>query len=109
MRLLILLLTAAVANAQEVYPPGIFRLTPEIDLHLEPVPLTVPGKFQRLIPDDITLNLPPGFSAKVFAASGLRNPRFLAWNPDGVLSPPVGETAISSLCPIETTMEWPTP
>ena len=85
MVILFILLSAVVTDAQEDYPPGTFQLTPEIDLHLEPVPLTVPRKFQHLIPDDISLNLPPGFSAKVFAASGLRNPRFLAWSPDGVL------------------------
>ena len=38
------------------YPPGQIRLTPKIDLHLEPV--SVEGLSNR------TLNLPPGFKVK---------------------------------------------
>ena len=67
------------------YPPGTFELTPEMDLGLEAVPLEVPPQFADLVPEDIQLNLPAGFSAKVFAAEGLRGPRFMAWSPEGVL------------------------
>ena len=75
---------AAVLAAQE-YPPGTFELTPTRDLELQPSPLVVPERFEGEIPGDITLNMPPGFSAQAFAANGLVGPRFMAWSPDGVL------------------------
>ena len=75
----------AAALAAQEYPPGTFELTPTRDLGLQPVPLVVPERFAGGIPGDITLNMPPGFSAQVFAANGLVGPRFMAWNPEGVL------------------------
>lgn len=67
-----------------LYPPGTVQMTPEIDLGLQAVPLIVPEKFADIVPRDLTLNLPPDFSVKVFAA-GLAGPRMMAWDPDGVL------------------------
>ena len=67
------------------YPPDTVRMTPEVDLGLHSVPLIVPDKFARTVPRDLTLNLPPGFTVKVFAAIGLEGPRFMAWSPEGVL------------------------
>ena len=58
------------------YPPGQIRLTPKIDLHLEPVP--VEG-----LPDR-TLNLPPGFKVKLFSDQ-VDKARFMAWDDQGVL------------------------
>jgi glucose/arabinose dehydrogenase len=58
------------------YPPGQIRLTPKIDLHLEPTP--VEG-----LPDR-TLNLPPGFKVKLFSDQ-VDKARFMAWNDHGVL------------------------
>ena len=78
------LFLAAALAAQE-YPPGTFELTPKRDLGLQPVPLVVPGRFAGEVPGDITLNMPPGFSARVFASTGLVGPRSMAWSPDGVL------------------------
>ena len=72
------------ASAQEEYPPGTFQLTPEIDLGLQPVPVVVPEKFSDL-PDDLSLNLPPGFSARVFAEYDFSRPRFMAFDANGVL------------------------
>jgi len=72
------------AYAQEDYPPGTFQLTPEIDLGLRPVPVIVPEKFSDL-PDDLSLNLPPGFSARVFAEYDFSRPRFMAFDANGVL------------------------
>jgi glucose/arabinose dehydrogenase len=66
-------------------PPGTFSLTPQVDLDLQPVPLVVPEKFRGLVPDGLTMNLPPGFSAKVFAATGLEGPRLMDFSPAGVL------------------------
>jgi len=67
------------------YPPGTIQMTPKVDLNLESVPLIVPKKFQGMVPESLTLNLPPGFSVKVFAVTGLRGPRMMAFNKDGVL------------------------
>ena len=58
------------------YPPGQIRLTPKIDLHLEPTP--VEG-----LPDH-TLNLPPGFKVKLFSDQ-VDKARFMAWDDQGVL------------------------
>ena len=58
------------------YPPGQVRLTPKIDLHLEPTP--VEG-----LPDR-TLNLPPGFKVKLFSDQ-VDKARFMAWDDQGVL------------------------
>ncbi len=83
---LTVLATAGVVRAQEVdYPPGTFRPTPRRDLGLAPVEVAVPEAFRGLVPEGLTLNLPPGFSAQVYAATGLRGPRMMAWSPEGVL------------------------
>ena len=56
--------------------PNQIRLTPKIDLHLEPTP--VEG-----LPDR-TLNLPPGFKVKLFSDQ-VDKARFMAWDDHGVL------------------------
>ena len=56
--------------------PRQIRLTPKIDLHLEPTP--VEG-----LPDR-TLNLPPGFKVKLFSDQ-VDKARFMAWDDHGVL------------------------
>ena len=71
-------------RGEEDYPPGTFQLTPTVDLGLQPVPVHVPDRFSG-IPRDLVLNLPPGFSASVFAAYGFTQPRFMAVSPEGVL------------------------
>ena len=77
------LIGASAFAQEEKYPPGTFRLTPAVDLQLQPVEVGIPDQFSQ-IPAHV-LNLPPGFSVSVFAAEGLRNPRFLAFSPEGVL------------------------
>ncbi len=52
------------------------RLTPKIDLHLEPTPI-------EGLPDR-TLNLPPGFKVKLFSDQ-VDKARFMAWDDQGVL------------------------
>ena len=69
-----ILLVGSMLHAE--YPPGQIRLTPKIDLHLEPVP--VEG-----LPDH-TLNLPPGFKVKLFSDQ-VDKARFMAWDDQGVL------------------------
>ena len=66
------------------YAPGTVRMTPELELGLESMPLIVPERFADVVPGDLSLNLPPGFTVRVFAA-GLEGPRFMAWSPEGVL------------------------
>ena len=68
------LATSSTADAE--YPPGQIRLTPKIDLHLEPV--SVEG-----LPDR-TLNIPPGFKVKLFSDQ-VDKARFMAWDDQGVL------------------------
>ena len=65
--------------------PGEVFLTPMVDIELQPVPLMVPEKFKGKVPEGEMLNLPEGFSASVFAVTGLVGPRFMDWSPDGVL------------------------
>ena len=73
-------------HAQDDYPPGTFQLAPEVDLQLQPVEVEVPNQFAGQVPADPILNLPPGFSARVFAVTGgSGRPRMLAFSPDGVL------------------------
>ena len=67
------------------YPPGTIKMSPKVDLNLQPVNLIVPEKFKDMVPKNLTLNLPPGFTVKVFAVDGLRGPRMMAFNKDGVL------------------------
>ena len=73
----------APAIAQDdLYPPG--TLAPVMDLGLQPVTLEVPGKYRDRVPENLVMNLPPGFTVSVFAA-GLRGPRLMAISPEGVL------------------------
>ena len=76
---------AAGAAAQSDYPPGTFRLTPRTHVDLQPVRVHVPPQFDRL-PPDLSVNLPPGFTASVFAAfDSVDRPRFMAFDSNGVL------------------------
>ena len=66
--------------------PGQVFLTPQIDLDLGPVPLVVPERFAQTPLAERELMVPPGFAVNVFAAGApLEGPRFMAWDPDGVL------------------------
>lgn len=61
------------------------QLTPVVDQPLHAVSVQIPAAFRDDVPHNMTVNLPAGFSAKVFAASGLRGPRQMAIGPHGVL------------------------
>ena len=50
---------ASIALAQEGYPLG--TLVPEVDLGLQSVAVKVPEPFRSAVPEDLMLNLPPGF------------------------------------------------
>ena len=66
--------------------PGQVFLTPQIDLDLGPVPLVVPERYATANLAERELMLPPGFAVNVFAAGEpLEGPRFMAWDPEGVL------------------------
>lgn len=83
--LALLILSGPLGAQGEDYPPGTFQLTPQLDLHLVPVPVAIPEKFRKQLPGDRTLKLPPGFSARVFATGPLGRGRFMAFSPEGVL------------------------
>ena len=70
-------------QAQEL--PGTVRMTPVKETKLVPVKLIVPEKFKGMISDDLVLNVPEGYTAKVFYTGGLSKARFFAWGPDSVL------------------------
>ena len=65
--------------------PETVHMTPVKEAKLVPVKLIVPDKFKGQIKDDLVLNVPEGYTAKVFYAGGLGKPRFFAWGPDSVL------------------------
>jgi len=72
------------SGAQEDYPEG--RLVPSVDLQLQQVQVNIPAQFAENLPEDLTLNVPPGFSVSVFAVGlGLSNPRFMAFDDNNVL------------------------
>jgi glucose/arabinose dehydrogenase len=82
----VLLLTGTTAGGSDPYEPGTYRLTPQIDLHLQPVPVDIAPRFSTAFAPGTTLNLPPGFEVNVFAsAAGLGYPRELVMGPDSVL------------------------
>ena len=82
---LLSLLAAGAVSAQDYdadYPPG--TLTPNIDLALQRVEIQVPDKYRDHVPEGLSVNLPSGFRAQLFAAD-LGGPRDLQFSPDGVL------------------------
>lgn len=81
----LMVLPSSIYAQDDTYPPGTVQMTPKVDLDLQPVTLEVPKEFKGMVPEDLTLNLPSGFSVKVFAAPGLRGPRMMAFNNDGIL------------------------
>jgi len=72
-----------VASQDNEYPPG--TLVPSVNLGLQPVQVQVPELFRGKVPDNLFVNLPPGFSASIFAYDLLRTPRFMAFDQRGVL------------------------
>ncbi len=65
--------------------PTTVKMTPVKQARLVAVKLIVPDKFKGIIKDDLVLNVPEGYTAKVFHTGGLNKPRFFAWGPDSVL------------------------
>lgn len=84
-KIILLIFPVFLCAQEDPYPPGTIQMTPKVELNLQSVPLVVPEKFEGMVPEGLTLNLPPGFSVKVFAVAGLRGPRMMAFNKDGVL------------------------
>jgi glucose/arabinose dehydrogenase len=60
-------------------------MTPFKKTNLVPVRLDVPAQFKDKIQGNHVLNIPEGYSARVFYAGRLDKPRFFAWGPDSVL------------------------
>ena len=66
---LLSLVAAGALSAQDYdadYPPG--TLTPNIDLALQRVEIQVPDKYRDHVPEGLSVNLPSGFRAQLFAA-----------------------------------------
>ena len=71
--------------AVQVLAQGAARLTPRADVELQPVRVDIPPQFSHL-PDTLSVNLPPGFRARVYAAfETVDRPRFMAFDDHGVL------------------------
>jgi glucose/arabinose dehydrogenase len=81
--LVILLPLFFLCQAQQKAPT--VKMTPIRETKLVPVKLIVPDKFKGKIRDDLILNIPEGYTARVFYTGGLGKPRFFAWGPDSVL------------------------
>ena len=68
-------------------PAGHFQLPPGIDLRLQPIDVVIPEQFSHLLPHTLSVNLPPGFSARVFAAfEDVRRPRFMAFGDEAIVT-----------------------
>ena len=81
----LILLAASALSAQDYdadYPPG--TLTPTIDLGLQRVEIEVPEKYRGDVPGGLSVNLPPGFHARLFAVVQ-GGPRDMQFSPEGVL------------------------
>ncbi|MGA7161298.1 MAG: hypothetical protein WBZ48_09860 [Bacteroidota bacterium] len=65
-------------------PPSV-HMTPVREAKLVQVKLIVPEKFKGMVKDDLVLNVPEGYTAKVYYAGRLSKARFFAWGPDSVL------------------------
>lgn len=86
-RFLVILIfgTLFVANcSSQSLPPSVI-MTPVGDLAVQAMTVTVPAKFKGKIQENLSLSVPPGYTAKVFHVGGLSKPRFFAWSPDSVL------------------------
>ncbi|NKB71365.1 MAG: T9SS type A sorting domain-containing protein [Candidatus Latescibacteria bacterium] len=78
-----LLLSGPSAIAQDSYEPGTYQLAPTVNLNLQPVDVEIDDQFSL---PPLTLNLPSGFSASVFAVpGGSSRPRMLAFDDNGVM------------------------
>lgn len=64
---------------------GSIPMTTKKDLGLKPFKVFVPEKYKGLISDNLTVNLPEGYKAKIFYTGDLQKPRFFTWSPDSVL------------------------
>ncbi|HTX18794.1 MAG TPA: hypothetical protein VMG34_09045 [Bacteroidota bacterium] len=65
--------------------PASVHMTPIRETKLAAVRVEIPEKFKGKIRDSMVLNVPEGYTAKVFHTGGLSKPRFFAWGPDSVL------------------------
>ena len=89
-------------------PPPAGALLPQSLGPLQPTPLEIPPGSQAAPFDQSrTLNLPAGFRAQVFA-SGLTNPRMMAFDDRGVSTSPRPATARWWRSPTAMATAWPT-
>jgi len=74
---------SACSQSQQL-PPGV-KMTPVKETLLVSARVSVPGKFNGMIPDSLVLRVPEGYVPRVFHAGVLSKPRFFAWGPDSIL------------------------
>lgn len=60
-------------------------LTPVLDIGLQNTSVEIPAKFNGKFPTGKTIKIPAGYQVRVFYAGGLEKPRFMSFNPQGVL------------------------
>jgi hypothetical protein len=65
--------------------PGTVNMTPVQPGNLQVVSVELPSKYVGKFPSGKTLKIPQGYKVKVFYAGGMSKPRFLAFDPYGVL------------------------
>lgn len=73
------------ASLRLVAQSGTINMTPVQTIGLQPVTIEVPARFSGLFPENRTINLPPGYKARVYHIGGLTKPRFMSFSPTGVL------------------------
>lgn len=61
------------------------QLTAEQSLNLEEQQVQIPEKFKQAFTGNYSVNLPPGYKARIFYAGGLGKPRFLSFDHKDVL------------------------
>lgn len=61
------------------------QLTPVIDIGTHIVNVGVPAKYAAAFPTQRTLRVPTKYTVSVYHAGGLNKPRFMAFDPNGVL------------------------
>ncbi|MSQ46593.1 MAG: T9SS type A sorting domain-containing protein [Ignavibacteria bacterium] len=65
--------------------PNTVKMTPIKNVPLFPKKIIVAEKYKNLINENLFLNVPAGYSVKVFYTGRLNKARFLTWGPDSVL------------------------
>ncbi len=83
--ILFLLTVTLVSSCDSQSGPVTVKMTPVKQIQLHTAAVVVPEKFRGKIAGNLSLNVPDGYTAKIFYAGQLSKPRFFVWGPDSVL------------------------